>query len=174
METEEKTKWWGAYTLAQDFAGKWFVGPSTLWIYRSMQSWHLFHTESEDAMYDSAAIDLPRPIAETDLSLEEPPEGATVTRYGFQKTDSSLSLAPMLADRAIVVRPDIPLFVLAGEEVTLYVSTPLWIRVEVGSDGRLLQEIPSYRPSDTWFGSSPAPPPQESGPQPTVCRSPGF
>ncbi|MEX0599628.1 MAG: hypothetical protein WD205_03225, partial [Rhodothermales bacterium] len=28
------------------------------------------------------------------------------------------------------------------------------MRIEVGKESRLLQEIPSYRPSDTWFGSS--------------------
>lgn len=105
-------------------------------------------------MDDSAAIAPPRPITETDLSMEKLPPDAHVTRYSFQKTDSRCTLAPMLADRAIVVRPDIPLFILPGEEVTLYVSTPLWIRVEVGKESRLLQEIPSYRPSDTWFGAS--------------------
>jgi hypothetical protein len=61
---------------------------------------------------------------------------------------------PALADRAVVIRPDKPLYVPAGEEVTLYISTPLWMCIEVGEPAHLLQEIPSYRSSDTWFGAS--------------------
>lgn len=61
-------------------------------------------------------------------------------------------LTPVLADRAIVVRPEAPLYVLAGEDITIFASTPVWLRIEAGSPPRLLTEIPSHRPSDTWFG----------------------
>ncbi len=150
----EKAVWWGTFEFEDDHAGRWRVGPTTLWIYRSSRSWHLIRIESEDPLDESAAIDPIRPIDQTELSLDELPKGAAVYRYGFQSTGERCSLAPLLADRAVVVRPDIPLYVLAGEQVTLYVSTPLWMRVEVGAVGRLLQEIPSIRPSDTWFGPS--------------------
>lgn len=136
-----------------DHAGRWRVGPTTLWIYRSTHSWHVVHVGSSDPLDESAGADAPVPIAETDLSLENPPPGATVWRYGFNETDSRIHLAPMLADRAVVIRPETPLYILAGEQITLYVSTPVWIRVGL-DDGRLLREIPSYRPSDTWFGPS--------------------
>ena len=36
----------------------------------------------------------------------------------------------------------------------IYVSTPLWVRVDVHDPPQFLQEIPVIRPSDTWFGPS--------------------
>lgn len=153
-ELREKTVWWGTFEIGEDEAGRWRVGPSTLWIYRSARSWHLVHMQSDQALDDAAEIDPPRAIGQTDLSLDALPDGADLTRFSFLKTDAHCSLVPVLADRAVVARPDIPLYILAGESVTMYVSTPLWMRVEVGSDARLLREIPSFRPSDTWFGPS--------------------
>jgi hypothetical protein len=34
----------------------------------------------------------------------------------------------------------------------VFVSSPLWVRIEVGDPPVKLQEIPIVRPSDTWFG----------------------
>lgn len=149
-----KQIWWGRFEFREEHAGCWNVGPSTLWIYRSARSWHLVHLASNDSLMDTASISSPDPIEDTSLSLEDLPTDARHLRFSFLQTDSQCTLIPTLADRAVVVRPDTPLYILAGEAVTLYVSTPLWIRVEVGAPPRLLQEIPSFRPSDTWFGPS--------------------
>ncbi|MBT8402063.1 MAG: hypothetical protein KJO98_16425, partial [Rhodothermia bacterium] len=72
--------------------------------------------------------------------------------YSIEETPSRLNVEPALADRPVIVRPEEPLFVLVGETVTLFVSTPLWIRISVGTEKTLLTEIASYRPSDSWFG----------------------
>lgn len=153
-QRETKSVWWGSFEFEEDHAGQWRVGPSTLWIYRSHRSWHLVHSETHDPLDEAAAIRPPLPIDQTELSLEHLPPEAVVNRYSFYRTDKICILRPALADRAVVVRPDIPLYILAGEEVTMYVSTPLWMRIEVGAEPRLLREIPSFRPSDTWFGPS--------------------
>jgi hypothetical protein len=60
-------------------------------------------------------------------------------------------VVPRLADRTVVVRPEVPFFIHRAEEVALYVSTPVWVELSVG-DGRPLEEIPVFRPSDTWMG----------------------
>lgn len=153
-DAAKKQVWWGAFDFDEDHAGCWNVGPSTLWIYRSSRSWHLIHLASKDSLLDAAFIQQPRPITETSLALDELPTEARHLRYSFRQTDRRCVLTPTLADRSVVVRPDIPLYILAGEAVTLYVSTPLWMRIEVGLTPRLLHEIPSFRPSDTWFGAS--------------------
>jgi len=150
----DQSIWWGNFQFEDDQAGRWKIGPSTLWIYRSARSWHLIHHESTEANDDAASVDPPLPIGETSLLLDDLPTEATVARYSFQETDRQISVIPALADRAVIVRPDVPLYILAGEEVTIYVSTPIWIRVEVGPEGRLLREFPSHRLSDTWFGPS--------------------
>lgn len=145
--------WWGDFLFEDDHAGRWMVGTSTLWIYRSARSWHLVHYEMAEND-DAASVEPPLPIGETTLSLDSLPPAATVVRYSFQTTNKQVSVVPALADRAVVVRPDVPLYILAGEEVTIYVSTPVWLRVEVGPEARLLREFPSHRLSDTWFGPS--------------------
>jgi hypothetical protein len=76
------------------------------------------------------------------------------TRYAFAETPETVWVRPALADRAVVVYPDAPFHVPAGENVTLVCSTPLWIRVEVGEGRTLLMEAPLERPPDTWIGPS--------------------
>lgn len=145
-----RQSWWGTFALKEDEAGCWHVGPSRLWIHREAQAWRLVHAEQDDVEDSTATMQVPAPPE------AEPPDEASpavdVQRYSFARTNPSLHLWPALADRPVIVRPEKPLYVLAGEEVTLYVSTPLWLLVEVGDPPRLLREIPSHRPSDTWFG----------------------
>ncbi len=75
-------------------------------------------------------------------------------RYVIGGDSSRLNLTPLLADRNVVIRPRQPVFLLSGQEVTLYLSTPVWIQMEVGEPGTLLRELPVQRLSDTWFGPS--------------------
>lgn len=152
--THEQTIWWGSFSLAEGQGGRWQVGPSTVWISRSAQEWRVVHLQHGDPFESTVQISVPLPEEEAIVSLDDLDPKAAISRYSFRKTDTHLLVMPALADRAIVIRPDKPLYVPAGEEVTLYISTPLWICIEVGEPARLLQEIPSYRASDTWFGAS--------------------
>lgn len=152
-ESREKTIWWGAFDFDEDDAGCWRVGPTTLWIHRSARSWRIIHSSSHDALDDSAYVTGPISVDQTELTPEDPPADSTVLRYSFQKTaDRQIVLTPVLADRSVVVRPDSPLYVLAGEDLTIFASTPVWLRIEAGSPARYLTEVASHRPSDTWFG----------------------
>jgi hypothetical protein len=45
-----------------------------------------------------------------------------------------------------------PLYVPPAEIATIFVRSPLWLRIEVGDALIALQEVPMLRPSDTWFG----------------------
>lgn len=152
-EKAQKTVWWGSFTFDEDDAGSWRVGPSTLWIHRSARSWRIIHSTTRDDLDDSAEVHPPVPLDRSQMTPEDPTEEADTLRFSFQKIkDREIVLTPALADRAVVIRPDSPLYVLAGEDITLFASTPVWIRIEAGSPSRLLTEIPSHRPSDTWFG----------------------
>lgn len=64
----------------------------------------------------------------------------------------AIVLRPMLADREIVTRPEIPVTVPADDFVDLFVSTPIWVRIELPRPQRLLLELPTKRPVDTWLG----------------------
>ena len=73
-------------------------------------------------------------------------------RFVFSKTDRALTITPALADRSVVIRPETPLHIPAAQVTTLFVSTPLWLKLQVHAPLIGIQEIPIIRPSDTWFG----------------------
>ena len=63
-----------------------------------------------------------------------------------------LRFSPALATRAIVARPETPMFVVAGSTVELYVSTPVWVQLRTASTQGVLYELPTVELADTWFG----------------------
>lgn len=148
------TPWWNTYALDTHHGGHWQIGPSTLWLFRGPNEWRLMHRQSDDPMENGTAVRVPIPehewrsIVDPDIPDEE------IARFSFRRTDSHLALHPTLADRPVVARPENAIHIPSGEEVTLYVSTSIWIRIELGREGKAVHEIPSYRPSDTWFGPS--------------------
>jgi hypothetical protein len=84
----------------------------------------------------------------------DPPEGSKVRRFGFGNPPKSIELVPCLADRPIVVSPEDPLILPPREHITLFISTPLWVKVVAGKGDVPLLDQPTHRPTDTWFGPS--------------------
>ncbi|CAN5898752.1 hypothetical protein BH24DEI2_BH24DEI2_23860 [soil metagenome] len=140
-----ETSPWGDFELAEGVTGHWRVGPLHLWVSNLEHEWRVAYLQEDDPLESALNVAIPAQAL--------PPEEATSLRFGFGKTGTGLTLEPVLADRSVVVKPEVPLYVPSGEEATLYVSTPVWVRVSLKKTGTLL-ELPSYRPSDTWFGSS--------------------
>jgi hypothetical protein len=52
----------------------------------------------------------------------------------------------------VIVNPLRPFAVPAGQEVVIYVGTPLWISLEVAPPRMALMEAPLRLPNTTWFG----------------------
>ncbi len=147
MTRKDKT-WWGAFVLEEGQAGKWEVGPCTLWIQRDRFEWQVIHWRAEDPMEDRATVEVPTP---TPMTEPGPSISVYSNRFSVQKTSETMSIDPVLANRPVIVRPNNALYVEGHETSTLYVSTPVWLRVRIGED-RILTEVPSIRPSDSWFG----------------------
>ena len=145
-QTKPQTPWWGSFTLAEGELRRWQVGERTVWVHNQRYEWGIYERVAPKEQVAEAKAALPTP-------LDEIPEDASLTRFSFQRPTSKLTLTPVLADRAVVLKPEMPLFVPKGEETTLFVSTPLWLRLEVDKLGQLL-EVPSQQLSDTWFGPS--------------------
>lgn len=98
----------------------------------------------------------PDPLAETlddsSVELAEVPidkELYTVLRSMGQP--SGFRLRPALADRGVVVRPELPTQIAPHSEAAFFMTTPIWIQV-VSDKAGVLADIPTFRPSDTWFG----------------------
>lgn len=143
-ENGNNQRWWGEFKLPANSMGCWHVGPLQLWVQRLASEWRVAWRAGEELMQPVAEVKLPLP-------LQAPESGMTVARFSFRDTDQPLRLIPTLADRPVVVRPDMPLYIPSGETITLFVSTTLWVRIFVGHAAPLT-EIPTLRPSDTWFG----------------------
>jgi hypothetical protein len=107
-----------------------------------------------DPMAQRSDVTVPLPEDAMTTVLESEDEALATNRYSVRRTRGDVALRPALADRPVVSRPEHPLSVLPDEAVTLYLSTPLWVRIELVESGRRLTEVPSHRMSDTWFGPS--------------------
>lgn len=156
---ESPIPWWGEVTLDAYEGGKWEIGPSTLWVYRSSHDWRVLSQLSTDPvtadpMAERSTVTVPLDKDEMTAVLEAEDEEIQTNRHSVRDTNETVALRPALADRPVVARPEHPLSVLPGESVTLYLSTPLWVRVVLVESDRQLQEVPSHRMSDTWFGPS--------------------
>lgn len=148
-------RWWGEVTLALGGVGRWRAGPSTVHVERRASDWRVWHDGGSDAY----AI-----VAEQVRAVDDAaPEGPPTLRLSFAETPDTLHVQPRLADRPVVVRPETPLMVPPGETVTLYASTPVWMAISLevrrtrrgrvaAADLAVVAELPSARPTDTWFG----------------------
>jgi hypothetical protein len=139
------SQWWGRHRIGERRTSYWQIGPLHLWIQNLPHQWRLSWEHSDDWLESTVRV-LP------ELENEDPPAGIFEERYTFAESGVELSFSPSLADRPVVTRLETPLHVLPGEDVMLYVSTPLWLRLEMTDPPKSLREIPSYRLSDTWFG----------------------
>lgn len=135
--------WWGEYSPNSTEINHWQIGPSQLWITQYPQEWRVSHHQTDDV----------QTLLKQIVKAKTIHEAALVQRFSFKKAPNPLKLLPALADRAMVVKPEEPFYVQAKEEVTIYVDSALWFQITVGQ-GVKLCEMPSHRPSDTWFGPS--------------------
>jgi hypothetical protein len=139
-------EWWGRRRVPVGSAGRWRIGPLSLWIQRLEGEWRIANETGDDPLDVSMQEDLPADVGDL---LEK--DG--VARFVTAGKSEEVVLSAALADRSVVTSSEQPLSVPPGEEVTVYVSSPLWVRIETGKPAKLLCEIPVFRPSDTWFGS---------------------
>lgn len=76
-------------------------------------------------------------------------------RYTYSRdTNSFLKITPIMGDLPYVAKPSTPLMVLPGETVKIYMSTPLFLRLETENPYNLVEEIPALQSPKTWFGQS--------------------
>jgi hypothetical protein len=138
--------WWGTVEFNEGSGKRWEIGPLTLWIRRLAHEWWIAFERDEDK-YERlvTAVEHADPDWLGHASLE---------RYLTRHAQPLLHITPVLADRPVVTRPVVPFHLCAGEEATVYVSLPVWSRLEAGPQRLLLKEIAIQRLSDTWFGSS--------------------
>ena len=138
--------WWGELRLAEGAVARWRIGPLELTVCRGRDEWQVAW-QRDPALAQSQDWALER--------LESmPEEPAHQERFVVGRTEEIIAVRPALPDRPIVSLPRLPFHLLPEREVTLYVGSPVWVRLEEGEPPTTLRELASHRPSDTWFGEN--------------------
>ena len=137
--------WWGRSDLELNQSRGWLMAGLNLVATRSQREWR-FQTRRSPTQHEDQ-----QEWSQQDTAL---PEDASASRHFFKQTTPALYLLPRLADRSVVAKPVNAIYIPGGEEVTLYVSTPVWVACYAEEREAPLLDIPVVRPSDTWFGRS--------------------
>lgn len=140
---DDTKPWWEPFDLAAGKTAECVIGPLTVFLYRAADAWLVKAVNGDET--ESGAT-----VCRRAGTGEAGPEGAT--RFAFAETPSIVALMPLLADRPVVVRPRTPVSIPPGERATFYISTPVWVSVEVGAARLALCKFSGVRMSDTWFG----------------------
>jgi len=140
-------RWWGAFKLCEGHSMAWSFGPKRIVIGRCGNEWRIAE-EAQTAVAEPEGNIAARVTRRRSL----PDAGDGLRRFAFERTAPEFTVTPCTADRPVVVRLASPVTIPAGEEIVLFISSPLWLRVEVHQPGVQLDDMPIYRPSDSWFG----------------------
>ncbi|MEP1214645.1 MAG: hypothetical protein ABJM11_12860 [Marinobacter sp.] len=81
-----------------------------------------------------------------------PDSDVDVQRFVRPDQGCQLHYLPAMSSLATVIRPYQPLTIPGNSECTIYVGTLLWMRIQAGSKGTHLMELPLADPSLTWVG----------------------
>lgn len=142
--------WWGDFSFQPQETKCWSVGERAILIKRKATEWNTWNVES--IVVDSIGAE--DDILVTDGSKIVLESDMVTGRFLEKVTSGKIKVTPLLADRTMIARPSSPLTILAGEKIQLFISTPVWFYAELLPSGKCLVDLPFWRPSDSWFGSS--------------------
>jgi hypothetical protein len=140
--------WWGDFPIQAGSTVQWKIGPLRIAIQRLAREWIVAYERFEPEE-DQPAWQFINSDQDPDME-----KFSQIARYVWQSEPEQFTVLPALADRSVVSRPFTPFTVPAGENATIYVSTPLWFVLASGTPAQTLYEVPIQRLSDTWFGPS--------------------
>jgi hypothetical protein len=146
MKESRGRHWWGAREFGPGTSYRFNIGPTLVWFERSLNSVLI----TRETLPGSRDQDYPPPSVDSVLNSVPLLERKHVERFAFGEAQPSLSLSPALADRPVITSPLKPLYILPHTKVTIFASSPLWLKAQLGTHSVL--DFPVDRPQDTWFG----------------------
>ena len=74
-------------------------------------------------------------------------------RWVVGENSNTISIFPVMPDRPVVVRPEVPVKIPEGHEALFFVSIPVWVKIVVSNTKEIvLCQEPSIVLSNIWFG----------------------
>lgn len=135
---------WGPVEIEKVECRLWQYGGLNVWVRLAGDEWYV-------AM--EAGIERENQLEIVSGETVAAPEGAQWERWLGKGVERIVRLSPLMPDRAVVVRPEMPLHIAYGQQEMFFVIIPLWIRVAAGKSKPItLCERPSQILSNTWFG----------------------
>lgn len=147
-EPARERGWWGEHLIPLDHRREWRIGPARLWIHHLAYEWRVSLGRGEREESEPGSVSEAVPVAP-----DEPLVG-TPRRLIFESTSETVRVRPALADLPVVTRSELPLNVPAGQTVTFYAGTPLWVQVIFEDAGKPQIDEPVLPPMRSWFGPS--------------------
>ncbi len=138
-----RATWWGEVDIPPGKAGRIRVGPLELAVQHRQSEWRLQRVHHADD--GAVSVDVP-------VELEEATDAAIVSRYATHHDGTRITFAPALPDRPVVAKPEHPVSVPPHDDATIYVGTPLWVRVGRADPAGPLEDLPCLPPLSTWWG----------------------
>lgn len=163
--TSTTPHWWGSFTIPIGQAGRFRIGPLAIKVLRLANEWQVRREHPEDGNERTVSAEVPAPPSRAAQTLDsmllrpnkegadavrDPPE-MTVTRYATASDTPKLRILPVLPDRTVVTRPENPLTILPETRVTLYVGSPVWVRLLQG-ENEMLGDLPVLPSKEAWLG----------------------
>ncbi len=137
--------WWGKYRLAAGRMSSLDVGSFSLRILRENEQWLLAWSNRGDPLAETCTV-------RNNIPVEPLEEGMQQVRFGAGDRDERIEIRPLTGDRPFVAKPEVPVCILPGEAVTLYITIPVSVGVVLHEAAKPQLEFPALRGRDTWFG----------------------
>ena len=143
---------WQPMSFQMQDAVRYDMGPLSLIISRREEEWRFRYQVGSEALREVMRC-APSTV---DGVIEHDGKEDSIERVAAHDDADvrEIQLQPLLADRFVSARPEIPFTVAAGSYASVFVTTPLWLRVMRLPERSPLIELPSFRPGDTWMGPS--------------------
>lgn len=122
------------------------IGPLTIWLSLRYDEIHIATERLENELVENET---------TSFAAVEGGEQANLDwkRWIVGSRCNQVSFLPVMPDRPVVVRPDVPVKIPKDKEAIFFVSIPAWVRINMGKSGQtILCEEPSIIRSNIWFG----------------------
>jgi hypothetical protein len=130
ISTDEQSAWWDTFTITEQQSRYSNINHIILCIDHIHQGWKITqHFENNKAQ------------SQTKTFITHSPS-------------NEIKLRPCLPDRTLLAPINPPLFLPPKGTLIAYASSPLWIRIEIGSPPQFSNEIPTQMLADTWFGQN--------------------
>ncbi|MCB0377819.1 MAG: DUF432 domain-containing protein [Bdellovibrionales bacterium] len=122
-------------------------GPLDLYLERAESQLRLRWMTSQDFMDSSFEYQLPFKGMFPENLLSE-------KRFAFTGKIPPLKILPCLGEKPFVARPETPFMILPGEKTSIYLSTPMSLRIMDNQSHQIIDELPVIERTKTWFGDS--------------------